>query len=78
VDGYKPGDVVGVYRKDDPAKKLFTPIDALALENPAVKEDGVMGTKGACIVEENGWRSKVTPNTNAPTPGQFIPVPAPN
>ena len=65
ADGYRPGDVVGVFKRDDPWKTIFTPLDMLALPHINVQGGGVMGSNGACIVEENGWRSKVTPNLDA-------------
>lgn len=42
--------MVGVKAKNDPEGKIFTPVDALALENPIVSGLGVMGTKGAVLI----------------------------
>jgi len=66
VDGTQPGSVVGVYRKDDPTKKVFTPIDLLALTNPNVKGKGISGSRGAMIVHPDG---RVEPNLNPLKPG---------
>jgi hypothetical protein len=62
IDGDKPGDIVGVRRKDCPNEKIFTPIDMLALENPNIDGLGRSGTKGAVIVHLDG---RVEPNTKA-------------
>jgi len=66
VDGCQPGSVVGVYRKDDPTKKVFTPKDLLALTNPNVKGLGVSKSKGAMIVHPDG---RIEANPNPPKPG---------
>ena len=62
IDSDQPGAVVGVRRKNDPYGEVFTPEDLMALENPIINGMGVMGTKGAVIINSDGV---VEPNFNA-------------
>jgi hypothetical protein len=59
--------VVGIRRIDEDGNpmddKIYTPSDINALENPCVIGEGVMGTKGAVIITENG---EIKPNYLAP------------
>jgi hypothetical protein len=35
---------------------------ALECPNVSIKGEGIMGSYGAVLVEEDGWKSKVRPN----------------
>ena len=48
-DVQDPGGIVGVRRKEDPDGPVFTPLDLMALENPLISGDGILGTKGAML-----------------------------
>ena len=40
---------VGLRRRDDPSRKVWTAEDIMKFENPIVKNGGVMGTSGAVM-----------------------------
>ena len=50
----EPGLETGVRHKDDPDGRVFTVQDRLKLPNPLVEGPGVMKTKGAVIISDDG------------------------
>ena len=64
IDGgpEKTADEIGIRRKNDPTMPLIRPKDILRLENISIPGKGVMGTKGAVRIKDDGT---VIPNLNA-------------
>jgi hypothetical protein len=58
VDGTEPNAVVGIRRKNDPFRRIFTWKDIAELENPVIAGSGEQGSKGAMIWSDE----KLIPN----------------